>query len=650
MERAFLHYGEIGPEINIDSISSERLDVSEFEVDTEIILGEGSSSRKRVRKTKIGVLLDPIIRAERSYVVDENRPEPLYPPSSEGWLSRIEKGASEAILFVHKTTDDKILWLTIIDKDSFKIHEAHPISPFESEILELVDEYEEYLGLIKSLRSIDETYDWLETILNGPPPSWSELSRITDDVFIPHLRIRKNMRETMEQLVSEIYDYNARNQLMAFLALVTKWKIPTEDPVEYIEKLRPLNILLVLIQAHIKCKLSRGEVPSYVRIFQESVQHQLARPTRPLRDTYQIDPLGLAFHKISERMSKVPQTSIKFAKDFNDSKQLIVQLPVTMEQSAKSQEAWGNRFSLMQEGLRLQTVLRPQALGLVRLIDLTRAHQWPHKHMKWSASISGFSHKEPHIQIMEMPPSAVEKVLRFRPNVIVEEWSASTVNARLFNHNNGMWKTSFARISNALGGNQTVRKLKNEFGSWKGVTPYVPRQDWTRCLDITSNLGFLASLEQVDYLEQFCLTSDKLYTILSDLQEKTIIDIIYAPVFRELMTVAVIAHGPPSRICSLSRGFLKHSPSATTSIGKKAEWLLVLARLPLQTANSVIGTLPQIANQHDVTLSCHRVVSWRSYLWKFYQRILKEDGLWDDDVSAMLSQIRLPLPEENHQE
>ena len=142
------------------------------------------------------------------------------------------------------------------------------------------------------------------------------------------------------------------------------------------------------------------------------------------------------------------------------------------------------------------------------------------------------------------------------------------------------------------------------------------------------------------------LTSEEFHSTLAELYSNSIIDIQYVPFLVDLVSIAVIAQGPPNHICSLARGFLKHLPSATVNLGKKESWLLALIRLPATAARQIMSELPEVAASLGITLTCYRALTFRSYQWDFYQRILREDGTWDDDVSAMLSQIRLPYPDD----
>ena len=44
--------------------------------------------------------------------------------------------------------------------------------------------------------------------------------------------------------------------------------------------------------------------------------------------------------------------------------------------------------------------------------------------------------------------------------------------------------------------------------------------------------------------------------------------------------------------------------------------------------------------ENGVNIRCMRPTTFRRYTSNLYQRLLKDDGTWDDDVSAFLSQAR----------
>jgi hypothetical protein len=162
------------------------------------------------------------------------------------------------------------------------IYESHPVLQYETGVLELIDEIEarrKMLNIITYPHQV-EADRIIKDVLDCPPPSWSELASITRDVYIPGLQIGDTMRSTMDQLVPKQMMPEIRVQVMAFLAMLIKNSIPDEDPVDYLWKLVPAPFLVSLVNTHLQCILRNYEIPSYVRIFQESATRRLTEPSK----------------------------------------------------------------------------------------------------------------------------------------------------------------------------------------------------------------------------------------------------------------------------------------------------------------------------------------------------------------------------------
>ena len=67
---------------------------------------------------------------------------------------------------------------------------------------------------------------------------------------------------------------------------------------------------------------------------------------------------------------------------------------------------------------------------------------------------------------------------------------------------------------------------------------------------------------------------------------------------------------------------------------------IILSRLPERSAYQIASTLPSEAYNQEMQVRCLRPTSYQSYRYNLYQRLLRIDGTWDDDVSAFLSQAR----------
>ncbi|MFX1272087.1 MAG: hypothetical protein ACFFAX_10395 [Promethearchaeota archaeon] len=622
-------------------------DVEHILIQEEIIVDHRGIREKRKLLTPAEVVIAPISRKQMQYILDGSRPEPLYPPSSQGWFSRVVDGGRRAIFLLHDLAGNDGFWLSIVDTRNNEYLEAHTILPFEKGVLDVSDETAEhesmFVKLSESTRA--EVESWMNSILDGPPPEWNELAQITSDVYVPGLTIGENMRDTLELLVPRIYRPEIRNQVLAFLGAIVKGHHPDEDPVTYFEKFHSKQVLRNLLMGHLYCDVNDEIPPSYVRIMQEGALQRLGSPDRAVSETWS-DPWHQTYYKVMDGFPKLFDTAVKYSAKLNAAKRITLGLPIPESQAAKSKKKWIERFKLMAVGIMLRAQLRPNSVGLKRIAYTGHAHQWPSVHMKWSAKIEGAGHREPSVQIMEMPNESLEATLHARPNLMIVDWTGAAVNEHLYDETSRTWRVSVSRIMGGLSGRRSIRRLGNEFGEWRGSEIHKPTQTWAKALDATANLSYLADLGQDKYIEYMGLSRSQLLSSLKEMNEKGVISILYVPNVLDLMMIAVIAQGKAGNICSLARAFMKHSPTATVHLAQKGKWLLVLSRQPTSTAHRLIATLPEESAKVGIALRCNRLTSFRSYTRGFYRRLLRDDGTWKDDVTQMLSQIRLPYHEQ----
>jgi hypothetical protein len=650
---AILRYDSTGPKLEYESGDIQVISKQPpAAFDRQIIVNEAGRKEVAPINSKNAFYLDPCIIVERGYSEGGIRPEPFYPPSTNGWAGRVIDDEKKALFFVHRSMEDDRYWLSIIDPVDNQIHEAHPILPFEAGLLSFKEDFDNYSTVVHRLSADDKAWgiQLMQEILDGAPPSWQELAEITKEVYIPNLQMGKTMRETLEHIVPASFDPDTKEQIMAFLGQIIKWKHPDMDPISYFMKLESLPVLRVLLMGHLWCVVGEEAPPPYVRILLDSERQRLGAPTLTTRESSAKNSWIRAHWHINEHILQLSNTSRTYAARLNESGRIITSLPVSKSQAQRSKKKWIERFRLLTEGLLLRSHLRPRALGLTRVASLTAAHQWPHKHMKFSASLGTGGYRNPHIQIMEMPHSSYEIVLRTRPNVIAIDWSASRVNSHLFDEEAQKWSSAPSKILRSLNGKRTIRRLGNEFGAWKGSRIHHPKREWAQALDATADLSYLSAFEYPGYLEQFGHTRQSLLKNLEGLRREAIIGITYLPNLTDLVSVAILAQGDSNVTCSLARSLLSYAPSATSMVGKRGEWLLALCRLPSPDAHQLMATLPDASANRNVILRCNRTLSLRSYTWDFYQRLLLPDGSWDDDVSVMLSQIRIPFQEDTSED
>jgi len=639
-----LTWNATGPHITLQSgqsFSGDTRDYS-YEVNNEIVIDETGLSRHVPLKKAARINMEPIAVTKKPYsVMVERLSDDLYPPASYGWTTRMTKKGEEALYVVQTLLGDKCYWLTILNAATAEVHESHTIHKYEASIITLtgdVDADEEMYQSISAEESESSVKRAL-AILNGPPPTWEDIASLAAQVRIPGLMIGNNMRETVSQFVPMEFPRYVREEIMAFLAWTTRKGLPEEDPVRFFSKTKSLRLFSRLYTGHLQCILDGLPPPPYVRLMMLAVPGRLPPLRRPPTESEEETPWSMAYHKISEQVPDWSGRVIKYAMDLNASGDVAVGLPVSSATAKRSRRAWGDRLALVAHGLYLSVHIEPQALGLRHLVYVGAAHRWPHKHLALSARLGNGVGRPPNLHVMHMPPSAAERVIRARPSVEEIEWSGSSANLALYNTREGRWKLSLPRIMRSIGGTRTIRRLRNEFGGWQGKSPFKPSKVEAKAIDLASRSVYLDDPESDRYWlfhgitrEQFKFTLTKLKKLNLRMQ--------YNPTPSDLVSIFILAQGEPKHVCSMVRGFLSQTPTTTARVSRNGESCYLISRVPDDVLHELVAILPSRAQEYGIKARCMPITAYQSYLHDFYTRLLMEDGSWDDDVSAMLSQIR----------
>ena len=106
------------------------------------------------------------------------------------------------------------------------------------------------------------------------------------------------------------------------------------------------------------------------------------------------------------------------------------------------------------------------------------------------------------------------------------------------------------------------------------------------------------------------------------------------------MSLAVIIQGKNSKVYSLVSSFMINTPTTYARLNEAGENAVLLTRLPEKSVYEIVSQLTSRGLEQDVNIRCMRPTTFRRYTSNLYQRLLREDGTWDDDVSAFLSQAR----------
>ena len=85
---------------------------------------------------------------------------------------------------------------------------------------------------------------------------------------------------------------------------------------------------------------------------------------------------------------------------------------------------------------------------------------------------------------------------------------------------------------------------------------------------------------------------------------------------------------------------MESCPTTRTLISKDGSLSINTCRIPVDNKEEVFDDFPRVAKESGITVKPYSVTGFRNYEGSLYQRIIKDDGTYDDDVSNFLSQIK----------
>ncbi|MHA1970767.1 MAG: hypothetical protein ACTSXE_02850 [Candidatus Thorarchaeota archaeon] len=613
-----------------------------FELQNMISLDNNGQSSIAPIESKHKVRLKPNLIISQPYS-DRGRQfiEDVFPPSTSGFYGRLQAGKEEATYFVHQIEDSDRFFLSITDSFSGRIYETHIIQPYEAEALSLVDDIRIRERLYtRSLVNREQSRDDILSILDTPTPSWKDLARIIREVSVPNLKLGNTMRDTLSQIVPDSFPEKIREELMAFLAYVVKSKIPEEDPLTYSFKFSSIPIMESLLNGHLMCLMDNTEWPPYVKLMTLAARGQLEAPKKAVSSSILSAPWLLYGQKCMEYRPSWLHIAVNSAKKLNKSGNVVLGLPTTETAARSSRAAWKRRFAEISHGLRIRGHIDSSSLGLVELVYLGAAYRWSHHHMKFISRLGSASENSPHLQVMIMPVSAAERLKRTLPTILSVHWSARTSNLYLYDEKSDQWIVPVDRIISSVEEKSSMKKLKKQF-SENGVPEVYPiSKEEARVADLLSEGVESLYLEIPEFLSNWGLSKKKIHTTLSNMINRNVMRLTYEVADMKLVSLAIIIQGRNETVTSVVYELLRSTPTSYARLNEAGESGVILTRLPEESVYDIASQLASRGIEHDVNIRCMRPTTFRRYTSNLYQRLLKEDGTWDDDVSAFLSQAR----------
>jgi hypothetical protein len=637
-KRGMLYYREEGPLIQIDGgKSSQQFAIAKFS-----FLNSSKPVRISKLKSSDNIVLNPETVVQLQYNRDTKSQVRMYPPSSGNWISHVVDSGVESIFTIQRIEGSDKRLLSIVErKSSIPLH-FEVIQSYETSILSMKRDWDLYNEIIYSDTSdID-----LNELFDRDPPSWASLSKLLQGVSIPDLTLKESMEDTMGQLVPDLFPNSIRRQIIAFLGWLETAELPTDDPSDFSMKYQSLGVFRALVWGHIKCMIDNVSPPEYVRIMTMAAQGKLELSQKARIEAAEQNPWYLVRLKLYEHFPDWTGKVIEYAYSLQKKNQIVTMLPVTRKEAKLSNKSWSSRLAMVNHGLVMRGHVHKEAVGLIPLIYVGAAHRWPHTHLEWSARI-GYETENPlYIQIMMMPPSAFERAKRIIPSLRKVVWETSTLNHSLYDCEKKNWKLKESLILSSITRKRSLRQLKNEFGSWSGKNPIALTRNQLRFLDLVSWGLFIDHIENGGYANYYGITNRDLEDNLKHLKDLGLFLLQYFLIPTKLKSICVIISGKSDRVCSVSRAFLRYSPSTQVRITEEGKSATIVSRVPESEYYNLMTSLTSISDNSEIRLRAYPISAYAVYRNNIYTRLMKNDGIWDDNVSGLLDQVRL-RPKDN---
>ncbi|MHA1862142.1 MAG: hypothetical protein ACTSWA_00130 [Candidatus Thorarchaeota archaeon] len=582
------------------------------------------------------VKLNPIYLGVKSFSRKPMHMDNMYPKSSKGWIRHIVSDGIKSVVTSQEIENQKKVVLIFSDLESGEILKAEKVNPYEIHLLSYPEDFTIHSKIVE--RDYEGDSRFISSILDGEPPTWNQIAGLVKDVNIPDLELKQTMRETVSQLVPKSFPEDIRDEVMAFLGWSTTAGILKHDPLYYSEKFLTIRIFRALLTGHLQCLLEDLDTPQYVRTMFMADLGMLVPPKAPMMLSAEHSPWLRAWYKLTENFPDSLTNIIGYANQLNEKGTIVTNLPVSKTDAKKSRRAWRDRYAMFVHGLSLRADVNNTGCGLKEVIYVGGAHKWPHKHLSWSARLGQADAHVKQFQVMVMPPEAYSIVVGTGSNIKGILWSARKTNLNLYDVKKRKWTMSIPRLHRSMSSSKTISQLRKEFTRFKPVSSRLSKRE-SEVLDLTSYGMYLHHLESGKYAEYLGLEKKQMKGIMDLLLKKNLIYPQYIPSIQGVSSIMIEAKGAPNKICSITRSFLKNTPSTNAFITDDEKTCYLITRLPEENAYDIVTQTPSIAEAIDVKLTCLPIRAYSGFRNNLYSRLWRDEGVWDPDLSGLLDQM-----------
>lgn len=615
-----------GPEIeNLDGDSVPNIDSLFYNVERVVLYGE----RKSLEKPK-SILLNPrTIKTQRTTL--EEFPDEIYPPSTGGWYEKNLQAEAEVRSLVQRECNSNTYWLTQIDEDN-RIVFQHPLRDYEVFAACYEPRHEEEYKSIPYKHKIRVKYRKIITeMVQAPPPKWEQLYRLTKDYDIEGIQLKEDMLQTVMQLVPTNWPQFARFNYALGLIAILNPDIMKIDPIELSHHFSAYTYTWAVVDFYITEALSGTTEFDIVRIINQ--------PRYDNNIAHRREDLHPWRHPATELFRRVYNPSMmpilmRYAQNLTESQVISKTLPVTDKEAKGSAEKWRDRHYLMHY-MGVDCRFNPERLGLKSLIYLGGAYRWPFKNTSWQATLS---QRERTLQIQEMllPPTVAEKVNRALPRTLTTEWYSRRVNNSIFDPETREWTYRGQGLAEGLETRMSKQKLNRTFPLGSKGDVWTPDSTEAKVIDTLSNDFYLQRVEGPFLYEHLKMNADEFVNHTNRLTTEGKVTLFFILALRLFTTRCIFLEGDIGRIRSLAFALLGSTPTCSVYLFKNSAFLIV--SMHQDKMYRFVDALTEKCIENDLQMEVWSVRSFGSYRWPLLQRMLREDGTWDDDISGLLCQ------------
>ncbi len=566
--------------------------------------------------------------------------EDMYPPSAKGTYGRLMKSDIVVRRILQREVESNTHWLYLLSEaDSRPIHH-HPVFDYEV----FFHGYKNQTALMdrspKKLIDDKRRHKIWNSLEEAKAPSWKDLYKLTKGYDKEDLTLGRNMRDTVDQFIPTDWPSDIRGMYNRGLCAILSPDLLKTDPLDIVDAFIDSATAHVTTLYHY-INLVRGSTTSdIVRIINSPRLHTkvTSEGQVPLK-------WSLPLREIETRMN-APQsqpTLIHHSLKLTTEQSTKPRFPVTWEKARQSRKKWNERVILIAHFLTMTGRYNPERVGLRSLLYLGGAYRWPHKHSTWmTEAVSG--DRKLQIQELLLPPQAVEKVTRFLERVLVTRWYSRRVNYHTYDSKSGDWLYDPVKMARQVGRKASMKRIIRDFNIGPPNLVTVPdRKDAVIMDSLGRSIRYQDFERNPGLWDVLDMTPEEFESRLKSLVNEGVVTLSYQFHPPRYTTRCLVLQGDMSHIRSLAYALLENAPTCSVYLFDSSAFIIL--SLHPEKMGPFIETLVSRAIENDVLVEPWTVNRYYGYRWGLLQRIMREDGTWDDDISGLLSQGRgLGLP------